>query len=142
MNTKKKMGFAKFEILGEVATVPVEKTTAKGKQFMSFYVRYDALSFDESAVIPNYYELLVWNDKAMERCKELVKGDPIYVEGPLKSSPYTNRAGERKTSISLFLGTFSSEHSEEVEAAINMARDPLSIPAENTVSIDSSDLPF
>lgn len=129
----------KFEILGEVATSPVSKTTSKGKPFMSFYVKADKETFD-GTVIPNYFEVLTWSEKMMERLTVLLKGDPIYVEGSLSASAYTNRAGERKTAISLFLNNFSSERTKEAQEA---PRDPLSFPpTEPTVTIDSDDLPF
>lgn len=132
---------AKFTIVGEVASAPATKTTNNGKQFVSFYVRADKRKSDGSTY-PNYYECLVWGEKLMERVKEeCIKGNPILVEGDISSSAYTNRAGERKTSISLFLGNFSTELSKEVQEA---PRDDYSAPTQVAphVDINSDDLPF
>lgn len=132
---------AKFTIVGEVASEPATKTTNNGKQFVSFYVRADKRKGDGST-FPNYYECLVWSEKLMERVKaECAKGNPILVEGDISSSAYTNRAGERKTSISLFLGNFSTETSNTTYTA---PTDTYSEPTEVAphVDIDNYDLPF
>lgn len=130
---------ATFTIVGEVASNPSEKTTNNGKTFVSFYVRADKRKGDGST-FPNYYECLVWGEKLMERVKEeCIKGNPIVCTGDISSSAYTNRAGERKTSISLFLGNFSTELSNEVKTA---PRDTYEPTFESPVTITSDDLPF
>jgi single-stranded DNA-binding protein len=134
------IGMNRFEILGEVASAPVEKTTANGKRFVSFYVKSDKEKADGEK-FPNYYEMLVWGDRLSERVKEhVIKGCPIFCEGSISASAYTNRAGERRTSISLFLGNFSTEQSAEMR---NAPVDPYySRPSAPVTDIDTSDMPF
>lgn len=135
------IGFSRFEILGEVASAPATKTTNNGKQFVSFYVMAEQEKADGTKY-PNYYEMLVWGDRLMERVKEnVIKGCPIFAEGRVSASAYTNRAGERKTSISLFLSNFSTELSQEIKDA---PRDTYTAPTQVAPSfeIDDDSLPF
>ncbi|NLH40093.1 MAG: single-stranded DNA-binding protein [Elusimicrobia bacterium] len=84
-------------IVGRLTRDPDFKSTQKGKTFCFFDIasnrRYKDNATGEWKDDTTFVPIAVWGDIA-DRCKDRIKkGTPVYIEGRLSMSEYTNKDG-------------------------------------------------
>lgn len=103
----------KIILIGRLGADPVRRETKKGIAVVNFplattrRVRRDA--DDENGSVEEetqWHRIVVWNRQAEVCAQYLKKGDPVYVEGEVRSHRYQDKEGVNRTSFEV--------HSERV----------------------------
>lgn len=119
-------------IAGRLTRDPELRFTQKGQGMSSFSVavnrRYKDPGTGEWKDDVTFVSVAVWGPVA-ERCKEkLKKGSPVFIEGRLSASEYTDKSGQKRkemkvTARRVQLMTYDGAAAEGGEAAVHEAEE-------------------
>ncbi len=123
--------FNKIIIVGYLGRDPEIRYTPQGDAFCSFTVATTERRKDntgEMQDVTTWFRVTAWRRTAELANQYLSKGKQVYVEGKLRQSEYTDRDGNRRTSLEVtaseihFLGTRGDEGGGGAPAVAKPAR--------------------
>jgi len=98
------IGMNRVLIAGNLGADPEEKTTASGLKLARLRVATSQRSRKPDGTVEEHTEwhnVVVW-DKTAEHCvKYLHKGDPVFVEGALRTNAYKTKEGVERKDIEI-----------------------------------------
>jgi single-strand DNA-binding protein len=115
------MSFNKIIIVGNLGRDPELRYTPQGTAVCSFSLATNEKRKDragEFQSITTWFRVTLWGKQAENANKFLTKGNPVYIEGRLRTEEWTDRDGKARTSLEVqatdmqFIGSRSdSEYS-------------------------------
>jgi single-strand DNA-binding protein len=96
------MSFNKIIIVGNLGRDPELRYTPQGTAVCSFSVATNEKRKDragELQSITTWFRVTLWGKQAENANKFLTKGNPIYIEGRLRTDEWTDRDGKTRTSL-------------------------------------------
>ena len=96
------MNLNRLTLIGRITDDPELKKTRNGKSYTRFCVATTEFfnGSDGKKENTEFHQCVAWERKAENICKYVKKGQGILVEGPIRTSTYTDK-DENKRSISL-----------------------------------------
>lgn len=96
------MSFNKIIIVGNLGRDPELRYTPQGTPVCSFSVATNEKRKDRSGEMQNlttWFRITLWGKQAENANKYLTKGNPVYIEGRLRTDEWTDRDGKTRTSL-------------------------------------------
>jgi single-strand DNA-binding protein len=96
------MSFNKIIIVGNLGRDPELRYTPQSTPVCSFSVATNEKRKDgsgEAQNITTWFRITLWGRQAEVASKYLTKGSPVYIEGRLRTSEWTDRDGKTRTSL-------------------------------------------
>lgn len=112
------MSFNKIIIVGNLGRDPELRYTPQGTAVCSFSVATNEKRKDRAGELQNittWFRVTLWGKQAENANKFLTKGNPIYIEGRLRTEEWTDRDGKARTSLEVqatemqFIGSRSDD---------------------------------
>jgi single-strand DNA-binding protein len=153
------MSVNKVILVGRLGKDPETRYTSGGQAVCHFTLATDETYKDKSGERQKHTEwhrITVWGKQAEIAQQYLKKGSQIYVEGSIRSSEYTDKEGQKKTSFEINASNFrmlgsksdsagSSYRSNSATAGSSGFDSGASAPAEHDQSgpeVTDEDIPF
>jgi single-strand DNA-binding protein len=150
------MSFNKITVVGNLGKDPELRYTPQGNAVANLSVATTEKVRDKSGEkqdVTTWFRCTVWAKQAENCAKYLSKGDPVYLEGRLRTEEWTDNEGKNRTTLEVnvsdvqFLGTrreFGNDTNNNSNVATASAgsgdTDPFSV---NTPPApDDDDIPF
>lgn len=145
--------FNKIIIVGHLGRDPELRYTPSGTAVCDFSVatseRKGKRDGGESDEVTTWFRVSLWNKQAELAHQYLTKGRPVYIEGRLSQREYTDRDGNKRTSLEVF-GTemqFIGSRNDEMAAGAGSGNRSAaaSAPREAATANDAigdDDIPF
>lgn len=109
--------FNKITIVGHLGRDPVLRYTPQGTAVCDFSVATtERRSGGDSQDLTTWFKITLWGKQAEVANQYLSKGKQVYIEGRLRQAEYTDREGQKRTSLEVnatdiqFLGTRGEEN--------------------------------
>jgi single-strand DNA-binding protein len=149
------MSFNKIIIVGNLGRDPELRYTPQGTAVCSFSLATNEKRKDragEFQSITTWFRVTLWGKQAENANKFLTKGNPVYIEGRLRTEEWTDRDGKARTSLEVqatdmqFIGSrnegdySSGSHDEGFSGGHH--DDEGSAPAAPVASGGDDDIPF
>ncbi len=96
------MSFNKIIIVGNLGRDPELRYTPQGTAVCSFSLATNEKRKDragEFQSITTWFRVTLWGKQAENANKFLTKGNPVYIEGRLRTEEWTDRDGKARTSL-------------------------------------------
>lgn len=96
------MSFNKIIIVGNLGRDPELRYTPQGTAVCSFSMATNEKRKDRSGEmqsITTWFRITLWGKQAENANKYLTKGNPVYIEGRLRTEEWTDRDGKTRTSL-------------------------------------------
>jgi len=125
----------KVILVGRLGADPIQRQTKSGTPVIHFSVattrrifREDTEQAPDSAPLEEtqWHKIVVWGKQGEACAQYLKKGNPVYVEGSIRSHAYTGKDGTSKTSFEIqaenvsFLGGQRPTTQEKIEEALEI----------------------
>lgn len=119
------MSFNKIIIVGNLGQDPELRYTPNSDAVCNFSVATNEKRRDKAGELQDvttWFRVTLWRKQAENASKYLQKGSPVYIEGRLRQSEWTDRDGNTRTTLEVnatdmqFIG---SRNTEEMSAAAN-----------------------
>lgn len=142
--------FNKIIIVGYLGRDPEIRYTPQGDAFCSFTVATTERRKDntgEMQDVTTWFRVTAWRRTAELANQYLSKGKQVYVEGKLRQSEYTDRDGNRRTSLEVtaselhFLGSRGEEGGGSPSTAARPAR-PSPTDINDEPPLNDDEIPF
>jgi single-strand DNA-binding protein len=141
--------FNKITIVGYLGRDPETRFTPAGDAVCSFSVATtEKKGGQDGDEVTTWFRVTVWRKQA-EACQQyLTKGRQVYVEGRLKQQEFTDRDGNKRTSLEVnatdvqFLGTGERNEGGARPDPQAPLRTPTRKPLEPLEEVADEDLPF
>lgn len=133
------MSFNKIILVGNLGRDPELRYTSKGDPVASFSLATNARKGADKEVT-TWFRVTVWGKQAESVSKYLTKGRQVYVEGTLAQDEYTDKDGNKRTTLEVnanavqFLG---GGQGNDAAKAASAGAAPAAAP-----KADDSDIPF
>jgi len=121
----------KMILLGRLGADPVQRETKTGKVVVQFPIATnrrtrDEASEDETGIKEEtqWHRVVAWGKQGEACAHYLKKGQPVYVEGSIKSRKYESKEGEQRYSVEVHADNvvFLSGKPAAIEAAEALAQ--------------------
>jgi len=96
------MSFNKIILVGNLGRDPELRYTPQGTAVCSFSVATNEKRKDRAGEFQNittWFRVTLWGKQAENANKFLTKGNPVYIEGRLRTEEWTDRDGKARTSL-------------------------------------------
>lgn len=96
------MSFNKITLVGNLGKDPELRYTPQGTPVCSFSMATNERRKDqsgESQDITTWFKVTLWGRQAETASQYLTKGQPVYIEGRLRTSEWTDRDGKPRTTL-------------------------------------------
>lgn len=96
------MSFNKITLVGNLGKDPELRYTPQGTPVCSFSMATNERRKDqsgESQDITTWFKITLWGRQAETASQYLTKGQPVYIEGRLRTSEWTDRDGKTRTTL-------------------------------------------
>jgi single-strand DNA-binding protein len=96
------MSFNKIIIVGNLGRDPELRYTPQGTAVCSFSLATNEKRKDKAGELQNittWFRVTLWGKQAENANKFLTKGNPVYIEGRLRTEEWTDRDGKARTSL-------------------------------------------
>lgn len=141
--------FNKITIVGHLGRDPVLRYTPQGTAVCDFSVatseRRSGGGGNDSQDITTWFKITLWGKQAEVANQYLSKGKQVYIEGRLRQAEFTDREGQKRTSLEVnatdiqFLG---ARGGEEGAASAPTARPSSAAHANDERPPSDEDIPF
>jgi len=150
------MSFNKIIIIGNLGRDPELKHTPQGMAVCKFPVATSERrkgASGEQEETTTWFRVSVWGRQAELANEYLTKGRQVYIEGRLRQEEYTDREGNRRTSLEVnatdiqFIGQRGDQPAQSVGAPEKRvvgakAAGQTADSSQRSVSIEEDDIPF
>lgn len=142
--------FNKIIIVGYLGQDPVIRYTPSGEAVCNFSVATTERRKDQSGEFQDHttwFKVVVWGKKAETANQYLAKGKQAYIEGRLRQQEYTDRDGNRRTSLEVtvsdlhFLGARGDEAGSAAPITAKPARPPAA-DSHDEPPLNDDEIPF
>jgi single-strand DNA-binding protein len=144
--------FNKIMVIGYLGRDPEIRYTPQGEAVCNFTVATTERRKDnagEMQDVTTWFRVTVWRRQAEIANQYLSKGKQVYVEGRLRQTEYTDRDGNRRTTLEItatdiqFLGS-KGDDAGGMPATSSPAKPARPQPADSTdePSVNDDDIPF
>jgi single-strand DNA-binding protein len=96
------MSFNKIILIGNLGRDPELRYTPQGTAVCSFSMATNEKRKDRAGEFQNittWFRVTLWGKQAENANKFLTKGNPVYIEGRLRTEEWTDRDGKARTSL-------------------------------------------
>ena len=147
------MSFNKITLVGNLGRDPELRYTPQGTPVCSFNLATNERRRDkdsgENKDIVTWFRVTLWGRQAEIASQYLTRGKPVYIEGRLHTEEYTDRDGNKRTSLEVtgtdmqFIGGNGNGNSQSAAAGASAGASQASAqpPADEPPVIDD-DPPF
>ncbi len=142
------MSFNKIILIGNLGQDPELRYTPSGEAVCNFSVATNEKRRDKSGElqdITTWFRVTLWGNRAENASKYLEKGRPVYIEGRLRQSEWTDRDGNTRQTLEVsatemqFLGGRDHEMSASANSGSSSVND-FGDETENRSASDTGDM--
>jgi single-strand DNA-binding protein len=93
------MNLNRLTLIGRITNDPELKKTKNGKAYTKFSIATTGVfhSSDGKKESTEFHQCLAWEKMAQNICKYVKKGQSILVEGPIRTSSYTDEKNQKRS---------------------------------------------
>ena len=96
------MNGAQITVIGNITDDPVIQYTAnEGKAYLRLTVASNRFTGEDSPPETNFFDFTLWETRAENASVRLVKGDPVFVSGPLSVRRFQRQDGTNDLRLSI-----------------------------------------
>ena len=126
------MSFNKIILIGNLGQDPELRYTPNGDAVCNFSVATNEKRRDKTGElqdITTWFRVTLWGNKAENASKYLEKGRPVYIEGRLRLSEWTDRDGNTRQTLDVtatemqFIGSRDSDYNAAAAANTSASND-------------------
>ncbi|GMB10590.1 MAG: single-stranded DNA-binding protein [Candidatus Improbicoccus devescovinae] len=102
-------------LMGRLTADPELKKPQNDKYFVKFNIAVNRYSKDKEHSGANFFKVVAWEKTAEFICNYFAKGDPIVVEGNVKTGSFTDDEGVKKKTFEVWVRQVNFSVSKKID---------------------------
>lgn len=113
-------------VTGNITQDPQLAFSAGGTAYLRFSIAWNQKKGDVQ--VPNYFDVTAFNSMAVNASKSLAKGQRVIVSGRLEQSSYTDKDGNKRSSVKILADTVAPDLRWAVADVTKVAAEQMAAP--------------